>query len=215
MASKSSVRDLRDLLKKAEQERDAAQEALSRWEEKVRALLLSIEMMEAAVEQSEAEADSAPPAKEIRNVVASILREHGGPMHYGELHDLLVERGVEVKGKDPRRNLAAHLSNDDRFRSLGSGMWDLRQRGDSRYTIGNKWAVKGRSLTHPEEPPRNKQSDRLGPDSSSQELMGSGGSVHPRHIEVPRGAGRVRSAHDAHPIWNHDEAPGGSRQVGD
>jgi hypothetical protein len=133
MASKSTIRDLKVLLESTEKERDAAKQTLEELDEKIRAVTMTLQMAEAALDEPK----DAPPAKEIRNTMVEILREQGTAMHYGELHQGLTARGVEVKGKDPRRNIAAHLSNDDRFRSLGGGIWDLRRRTDPNPMANN------------------------------------------------------------------------------
>lgn len=47
------------------------------------------------------------------------------PLHRRVIHDRVVETGVRVRGRDPVSNLAAHMSADPRFHSVGNGMWDL------------------------------------------------------------------------------------------
>ncbi len=81
-------------------------------------------------EQQNTEED-APPAKVIRNTMLEILQEAGKPIHYGEIFDNLVSRGISVPGKDPRRNVGAHLSIDDRFEKQGGGMWGLKSWGQT------------------------------------------------------------------------------------
>jgi hypothetical protein len=74
--------------------------------------------------EAEEEKENAP-AKMLRNSMLQLLAEHGRPMHYVDIYRKLVEQGVDVPGKDPRRNVGAHLSNDPRFENTGSGEWGL------------------------------------------------------------------------------------------
>jgi len=71
------------------------------------------------------EKDSAP-AKQLRNAMVDMLTTEGRPMHYIEIHDRLLERGFEIPGKDTKRNVNAHLSNDQRFVTSGTGKWGLQ-----------------------------------------------------------------------------------------
>ena len=47
------------------------------------------------------------------------------PLHRRAIHDRVVEMGVRVRGQDPVSNVAAHMSADPRFHSVGGGMWDF------------------------------------------------------------------------------------------
>jgi hypothetical protein len=66
------------------------------------------------------------PAKEVRNAMWEILKHEGKPLHFKDIYDRLIEHGVRVAGKEPARNVGAHLSADERFRSLGQGRWGLQ-----------------------------------------------------------------------------------------
>lgn len=69
-----------------------------------------------------------PPTKSVRNGLADLLRESGGPLHSRHLLDLLRDRGIIVGGQDPAAAVRSHLSHDPRFVSVGSGLWDLVSR---------------------------------------------------------------------------------------
>jgi DNA-directed RNA polymerase delta subunit len=64
-------------------------------------------------------------SKELRNTMWDILREEGRALHFRDIYERLAERGARVAGKEPHRNVGAHLSADERFISLGSGIWGL------------------------------------------------------------------------------------------
>ena len=72
---------------------------------------------------------SVPPHPEtqaghIRHGIHGILlRER--PLHRKEILGRLEKQGYEVGGKKPIDLLSAHLSNDDKFKSAGSGEWTL------------------------------------------------------------------------------------------
>jgi len=73
----------------------------------------------------EAQAETAVPAKSLRNEMVQILRDTGKPLHYTELRNQLENRGVSINGVDKAKTVGAHLSNDPRFKKLGKGMWAL------------------------------------------------------------------------------------------
>ena len=67
----------------------------------------------------------------LRDAIYGILSaEH--PLHRRTIHDRLLEKGVRIGGRDPVNNVGAHLSLDDRFMSLGMGLWDLVEQSDGR-----------------------------------------------------------------------------------
>lgn len=70
----------------------------------------------------------AVPPKSLRNAMWEILKEEGSPLHFKEIYERLKARGIQVAGKEPDRNVGAHLSADERFKSLGQGMWGLASR---------------------------------------------------------------------------------------
>lgn len=63
---------------------------------------------------------------DITNAIFEIL-EQDHPLHRGVIHARLQLRGIQVAGQDPVNNTGAHMSGDDRFKSLGKGMWDLAE----------------------------------------------------------------------------------------
>ena len=66
-------------------------------------------------------------AQMLRDAMHDVLSvEH--PLHRKVIYERLVEKGVAVNGRNPVNNVGAHLSADDRFKSLGKGMWDLEDR---------------------------------------------------------------------------------------
>ena len=67
---------------------------------------------------------------EIVETAVTIMRERAGrPIRVRELYDELKERGVQVAGNPPSRNLSAKLSYDPQFESQGADGWVLN--GDS------------------------------------------------------------------------------------
>ena len=70
-------------------------------------------------------ADSSPSSSnELRNAMYEILSTEG-PLHRSFIHERLRQKGVHIPGRDPINNISAHLSNDDRFKSVDRGVWDL------------------------------------------------------------------------------------------
>ena len=56
--------------------------------------------------------------------VRSVLLEHGKPTRLSDLLAGVIERGIEVGGKDPASTLSARLSNSKEFKSRrGVGWW--------------------------------------------------------------------------------------------
>lgn len=63
-------------------------------------------------------------AKEIMEAMAA----RGSAMHYKEIRDALVAKGVTINGKDPVRTISAHMSNHRGFfQPKGEGYWGLSE----------------------------------------------------------------------------------------
>lgn len=90
------------------------------------------------------------PVKLVRNTMVEILKEEGKPLHFKRIYQRLRERGVEVAGKEPARNVGAHLSADDRFDSLGQGMWGLASWNGSRHPRSSLSANSGTQAVNDE-----------------------------------------------------------------
>ena len=101
---------------------EAAQAERARIDEVVNAIATTIDFIE---QQEGTEPQAANPAKELRNAMWKILQEEGQPLHYREIYRRLRIKDIDVPGKDPIKNTGAHLSNDERFKSLGGGKWAL------------------------------------------------------------------------------------------
>ena len=67
------------------------------------------------------------PSSSIGDAMEQILRKDGSPKHYRNIYELLKASGTRVNGADPIKNTGAHLSADERFESLGAGMWGLAE----------------------------------------------------------------------------------------
>ena len=80
------------------------------------------------------EAVPSSSSESLRDVIHEILSDEH-PLHRREVHARLAERGVRVAGQDPVNNVGAHLSLDDRFMSLGGGLWDLVEQPDGSSRI--------------------------------------------------------------------------------
>ena len=76
------------------------------------------------------DADLSPPAPSdgrsgvLTDAVFAVLSAER-PLHRRDIHDRVVEMGVNVRGQDPVSNVTAHMSADPRFHSVGGGMWDF------------------------------------------------------------------------------------------
>lgn len=69
--------------------------------------------------------------KTITDTAAEILSD-GQSLHRNEIYERLVARGgIVIEGEHPVANVGARLSADDRFTSLGGGMWRLKFPQDS------------------------------------------------------------------------------------
>lgn len=138
MLSRSTIRDLERALSEIETHRDEVARELAELEEQVLHLRGVLTYFTDAARQID---EPSQPAKGVRNEMMAILTEAGQPLHYRELYDRLLARGVVVSGKDPAKNVGAHLSNDSRFESLGNGRWGLAggfgkvRRLDGRETV--------------------------------------------------------------------------------
>jgi hypothetical protein len=58
--------------------------------------------------------------------IEALLEDVGKPLHASEIVQRLGERGIEVGGRRPTANVAAHLTRDKtRFRNVGRNTWAL------------------------------------------------------------------------------------------
>lgn len=123
------VKRLRDRLRTVEAERDK----LAQLADALHRVIADFEGTE-----GELEATASTP-KTLANELWRVLEDEGEPRHYTMLYERLRQRGVEVAGKDPLRNVGAHLSLDPRFISLGRGVWALKswQKAKQAHEGGN------------------------------------------------------------------------------
>ncbi len=49
------------------------------------------------------------------------------PMHYSDLSQAIMSKGVLIPGKNPSANLLSHISRDDRFVRTAPGTYGLRE----------------------------------------------------------------------------------------
>ena len=136
MVHESTIRDLRAAIDRLKLEKQ-------RIDEQLRAVTASLRYFE-----SQERAGGPPPSRptsqtspqmnleswvrgqhygsdnDLRSSIAEILATEG-PLHRIEIHDRLVERGVQIGGQRPVNNVSAHLSNDSRFENVGRGVWQL------------------------------------------------------------------------------------------
>lgn len=56
----------------------------------------------------------------LADAAYNVMKDLGVPTHYVRLYDLLIERGISIKGGKPRKNLVAHLSRDPRIERTNS-----------------------------------------------------------------------------------------------
>lgn len=111
-------------------EDESGQELFDAASKRVEALKTAIEIM-ADIETTDSTV-IAKPAKQMRNEIVDILKTTGGPRHYTDIYRQLLDRGFDVTGKDPKKNVGTHLSNDDRFASLVEGRWALKSWHDAQ-----------------------------------------------------------------------------------
>ncbi len=186
--SKSTVRELQSILDSlsddlfdAESELQSVQQRVDTLRAHLAAIAKSIDIVEAqpAVDSEE------QPYKVIRNAAVEVLRAEGHPMHYRQLHDELIRRGIDIPGKDSFRNFAAHLSNDARFVRVDTGIWGLQSQIASAADHElRRPPGPGVVLSRPTLLP-----DRPGPPDSSDRFrmaaVGSSGSVNFIGEELP------------------------------
>lgn len=78
-----------------------------------------------ATGNSSSSAFRSSPAQEVEDACVEVMREWMNPIPIRILLDTIVERGVQISGTQPVRNLSSKLSNSPKFRSLGPQGWVL------------------------------------------------------------------------------------------
>jgi hypothetical protein len=157
--SSRAIRSLQSLINDTKAKLDDAKAEYDRLQADVEALERSLQLM---IERNDEDEETAVPAKQIRNEMVTILQNEGAPLHYGEIYNRLVQRGIPVPGKEPRRNVGAHLSNDERFEKQGSGNWGLASWQGVSPGPKNvvSWRDKVRDVPRPQPPAYTYQADR-------------------------------------------------------
>ena len=64
--------------------------------------------------------------QESAHAVVELLRETGEALHYREIYDMLVARGVVVKGKNPPNTLLARFFDDSRLERVRQGTYQIK-----------------------------------------------------------------------------------------
>ena len=98
-------------------------------DEQRRAISMTLSYFENSDSESPQTVGSDGSAVSLRDAIHEILSEDR-PLHRRAIHDRLVERGVRISGRAPVNNVGAHMSLDDRFKSLGDGEWTLAELDD-------------------------------------------------------------------------------------
>ena len=63
----------------------------------------------------------------LREEAYKLLTEAREPMHYIQMTEQMVLRGIQVPGTDPAKNLVAHIHNDPRFKRPKRGFYGLAE----------------------------------------------------------------------------------------
>ncbi len=64
-------------------------------------------------------------ADTILDAAADVIRGRSAPMKTADIFNVLVKKGIPIKGKNPQNTLSARLSNSPRFKSHGRQGWTL------------------------------------------------------------------------------------------
>lgn len=127
-----TIRDLETWIAEYGEQITQAQDVVNDLTKKRDGMVLALGI---ACEKEDTDTVEALPGKDLRNEIYAVLEEAGSPLHYGEIYDRLKGRSIPIAGKDPKRNVNAHLSGDDRFARVGGGSWGLRRWQEPRNTI--------------------------------------------------------------------------------
>lgn len=88
------------------------------------------------------------PGQSIPDIVVELLRETGHPMHYREIADALLRRGVPGgDGKDPANILLARYYNDERLFRPARGTYALKT-GRTAKSVGSRTVKKRKNARH-------------------------------------------------------------------
>ncbi len=84
----------------------------------------------------DAEAQPSSSARRPRSIadadaVVDLIREHGEPMHYLEIHKMLVDRGFEIGGEGKADTLLSRYFKDPRLSRVSRGTYDLADQSNS------------------------------------------------------------------------------------
>ena len=72
----------------------------------------------------EGHADTVTTDAGLNDAIYELLHRNG-PLHRREIFDRLIQSSMTIGGQSPINTMAAHLSHDPRFKSVGDGRWGL------------------------------------------------------------------------------------------
>lgn len=65
------------------------------------------------------------------DAVVNLIRDHGAPMHYRKIHEVLVQRGFKIGGKGEATTLLSRYFRDPRLVRVSRGTYDLAREGST------------------------------------------------------------------------------------
>ena len=110
----------------AERLREISEEG-TRLEAELRHLSALLALQGGSHEEPGTEVERLSMPADLRQEAYKLLAEVREPMHYTQMMEQLVLRGVHIPGKEPAKNLVAHIHSDERFKRPKRGFYGLAE----------------------------------------------------------------------------------------
>ena len=102
---------------------------------------------------SSASRSSDKHSQAINRAIEDILSRSVRPLSLQEIMSQLSDRGFEISGKNPSRNVGSRLSHHDQFISVGRDQWVLKGKEANGFNDGRLDDVKKNSVESYQDPP--------------------------------------------------------------
>ena len=130
MPSQSTIQDITDAIGGIDAELGRIDERRAELHRQRSALATTLEFFGGSADDipdsATSPAERSVPNGEISNVIYDMLAESGA-LHRQDIQARLSEMGARIGGQNPVTVVSSHLRSDERFESVGNGLWDLAQ----------------------------------------------------------------------------------------
>lgn len=139
-AAKDRLRDVKKELEMLDERRRTLEQEMSRLSAESGYLegLLEIHGANTPGGRTNVEPDRTRGGSDVADVVVSVIRDAGTPLHFRDIEGRVRTRGIQAGGKDPANVLLAKYFDDPRLYRPARGTYGLREWNRSARSVGTR-----------------------------------------------------------------------------